>query len=126
MFFIYLEEEEKTSKPLSFALKPKKRAGKADSRLKPVEIFNASPDNSDDEVNQDLKDNFDGYRPNIVMKGQIQKDRTMEEKAKETIEKAKMMIAENQRKQKELNKSMKVLLKMFSLLIESYSKHHCW
>ena len=95
---------EKTVKPLSFSLK-KKTAKASESKLPSVEIFKSIHDDCDSDLEEEIKDNFDGYRPNKVKQDSKKRDQTMEEKAKETMEKAKAIIAEAQRKQKELQQS---------------------
>lgn len=94
----------KTGKPLSFSLKPKKKSQASDNKLKSVEIFKSAQNGSDDEVDVETKDISDGYRPNMVKRGAMKKELTMEEKAKAAMEKAKLMIAESQRKHQELKR----------------------
>ena len=105
LFFLSKEQPEKTAKPLSFALrKPIARA--KENKLKTIEVFKSIHEDCDSDPDEEMQESFDGYRPNKMEKKAGKKDQTMEEKAKETMEKAKMMIAEAQKKQRELQQGM--------------------
>ncbi|XP_065055484.1 splicing factor, suppressor of white-apricot homolog isoform X1 [Rhopilema esculentum] len=99
------EEEEKATKPLSFALKTKKVTKAPVVKSKAVEIFKKAEEEAEsDEDMEEVATDLDGYRPNFVKKKEESKENepSMEEKAKDTMEKAKRMIAEAQKRQKEL------------------------
>jgi len=95
------DKREKAGKPLSFALKKKSQKSK-ENKLKSVEIFKSNHDDGESDIDDETKDSLDGYRPNIVQKQSKKIEKNMEEKAKETMEKAKIMIAEAQKKQRML------------------------
>ena len=103
--FFCVDKREKAGKPLSFALKKKSQKSN-ESKLKSVEIFKCSHDDGGSDVDDETIDSLDGYRPNIVKKQSKRIDENMEEKAKETMEKAKIMIAEAQKKQRKLQQGM--------------------
>ena len=93
-------------KPLSFALKTTKKTKANEKMLKSVEIFDSNLGDLENEHGEEMEDNLDGYRPNKVKREANKRELTIEEKAKETMEKAKIMIAEAQKKQRELQESM--------------------
>ena len=105
---LILEREEKASKPVTFALKSKNKKKPKVKEIKHAEVFKKENEESGSEGEQDA-DELDGYRPNKVnnrKSNQENKELSNEEKAKIAMEKAKLMIAEAQKKQEEIKKQI--------------------